>query len=872
MAGGGGAQMRGREKARRCGVRKSLLFAAAGWIALAPAAAVGAGSAPATAPGLRPDATPEEIYRALFGAASPAMAEASYPVIVAGNNQGDLLVRPGDGPEETLIHRDGLLGVLLPLLVDEKAEEVRGLRPADDRLSAADLASVGINARFDRQSLALRIEVPSQFRVPAAIALSRRSDPTRQVVTLAPAPVSGVLNVLSNVSWVERTRLGETGYDYSTVFVEGALNVLGLVLQGGLNYMDQRGRSDVQRTDVNLTYDLPGRAIRLQAGDLSSPVTALQGSPDMAGISAFRDFNLRPYETFRPAPTQEFRLDRPARVSVYVNGQFVRELRLAPGRYRLTDLPLRSAVGNDIALELRYDTGEVERVVFDAFFDFHLLKPGVSEFAFNAGFPFEFQGSDRRYDTSNPTFSGYYRRGITDSLTLGANAQLDRDIAVVGGEALIATQVGTFGLLGAWNLHEGSDGAAASLLYRWSGYGPRQPNVDIQARYAGERHFTLGSAARAPDYRYDVTARAGIDLRPTTRIQVNGSLRESWRSRSTEYASELMVMERSRYGLITGAVGYERYDRREGVVGRLTFTMPLGPGLASGSYDSGQRAGRVQFYKTPQPGMGGFGYDVGYTRQNGSQELAGGAVYNANRFEARVEQRIGSQADGAFGDEARTSASFGTALVYAGGHAALSRPVFDSFAMVNTTAEARRFQIAVDPQGQFGGTTRRYAAKSSSLGAAVTPDLSAYLVRSLAVDAPDAPAGVSVGGEVFALLPTFRSGYYLEVGSARNMSLVGRLVDPAGAPLALVAGYVVRDGGERLPIFTNAGGRLYIEGVEPGETVTLEFEGSAPLKAVIKAPDATGLVRFDEPIVAGPAANHDGRVQTPRVQAPGSGK
>ena len=141
--------------------------------------------------------------------------------------------------------------------------------------------------------------------------------------------------------------------------------------------------------------------------------------------------------------------------------------------------------------------------------------------------------------------------------------------------------------------------------------------------------------------------------------------------------------------------------------------------------------------------------------------------YTGNRFEAEIEQL---RTNGRLGQhDLRSSFSLGTALVMADGTFAISRPVSNSFAIIGVDRSASQFRIAVDPRRGFGSTNTRYGAYSDAIGPAVLPNLPAYFDRSLEIDSPDAPAGTSVGGQVFMLRPGYRSGFRLSVGNELGM-------------------------------------------------------------------------------------------------------
>ena len=184
----------------------------------------------------------------------------------------------------------------------------------------------------------------------------------------------------------------------------------------------------------------------------------------------------------------------------------------------------------------------------------------------------------------------------------------------------------------------------------------------------------------------------------------------------------------------------------------------------------------------------------------------------------------------------------------ADGQFAISRPVRNSFAIFKANKKAGDYQIAVEPRTGFGSSKTSYSAYSGALGPAVVTTITPYFNRSLQVDAPDAPAGTSLGGQVFSLNPGYRSGYSLEVGNARNVSLVGNMVDRDGDPLVFVTGLardasILDEAAEATQIFTNAKGRFFLEGVEAGRTydITVTADGQTATEAVAIPEDVTGI-------------------------------
>jgi outer membrane usher protein len=261
-------------------------------------------------------------------------------------------------------------------------------------------------------------------------------------------------------------------------------------------------------------------------------------------------------------------------------------------------------------------------------------------------------------------------------------------------------------------------------------------------------------------------------------------------------------------------------------------------------------------YRVPiAPGVGGFGYSASAERRRGTDRQSLRADYVGNRFEAAIAQRAENHFSDTARRDLRTEVTLGAALVMADGHFAIGRPVRNSFAMVAPRRAASGYRIAVEPRSGFASTTTRYSAYSDALGPAVIPDLSAYFNRALQVDAPDAPAGTSLGGQVFSVRPGHRSGYFLPVGDERNVSIVGNMVDRDGDPIAYAVGSAEElsgaGGQEPVQVFTNASGRFFIEGVEAGKSyaISLSLNGSMTQVTVAVPPDVAGIHTIAGPLV-----------------------
>jgi outer membrane usher protein len=197
--------------------------------------------------------------------------------------------------------------------------------------------------------------------------------------------------------------------------------------------------------------------------------------------------------------------------------------------------------------------------------------------------------------------------------------------------------------------------------------------------------------------------------------------------------------------------------------------------------------------------------------------IGAGASVNANYLANRAELAISHfglfERDLGASTGQRSSLRFGTALAVADGAFTVGRPIHDAFALVDAHRSLREHEILVDPSGESA------LASTGALGTALQPALSSYSDRSLVVAAPEAPIALDLGAGAFRLLPPYRAGYRLTVGSDYNVSAVGRLLTTGGDPVALLSGLATELAAperEAVPFFTNRDGRFGLTGLAPG--------------------------------------------------------
>jgi len=805
----------------------------------------------------------DEIFRRMFGQEPPPVNTNRYTVLIDGLNEGEALIDPGTGEwiESGFLERE-----VLPLLLPDAADALRPLL-AQQQVSFSSLRALSYDVSFDRRDLVLSLGIPFELRGERVVLLGRRPNST-VVDALPQADFSAFISARGGFDWIQQAPNGNGGLSGFVADIDAAVNVKGVVLEGEFRYSEDGDRR-FSRRDVRMTYDDTSSLVRYEAGDLSIGSRPYQSAPDIAGFAAYREFRIDPYTDPRPVGERGLVLERAARVDVIVNGARARTVNLPAGRYSLRDFPIVPSAINDVEFVVTYASGEVERITFPAFTTIDLLGQGTSEFAINVGVPFEDIEDVRRYDTNNFNLVGFYRKGLTGTLTAGASIEADKDILVVGGEASWASPVGSFGLTVSNNLRNpGLESGRLSLQYNYLSADPFSGmSIDGLLILTGEQYRTLDRLFDGPASRVFASGRLSKVIDDKTRIQLGGSYslssdRDDLGARSESWTASAALSRQIGPATVTGGLDWTTGGNRGSeLVGRIGLFVPLGRHAASASYVSRDNTIRADFRRSARNAVGGFGYAAGFQRSDdGDQQYIRGN-YIGNRFEAAAEQlRINSGGE----TDVRTGFAFGTALVTAGGRVALSRPVENGFVIVSNGTDVDS-KIAIERRSSPLGGDPAYAAYSDFLGPGVVPDLPAYFVRRIEAEAPDAPVGAGLGGEMFVLKPGYRAGYAVEVGTAGGtVSALGNLIFADGTPAGMLSGSVKRidDISEGSDVqtteteadgifFTNSGGRFFLEGLDPGVRyeVLIDVYGD-PQRFVLTAPeDAFGIWRLEQPIV-----------------------
>lgn len=720
-------------------------------------------------------------------------------------------------PDDELAMPAARLLVLVSAVVSPETMVLLGRAMAgQSSVGVEALMPAAIGIHYDPQKIELALQVPARLRLARSfplvpLARERFGDYEQ------PAALSAYLNIRGAIDYVERGT--ETGFAAPVVALDGAMRLKGVVLetQGAL----QPGAfgPDFQRQGSRLVYDDQKRIVRWTAGDLRTIGRGFQSSLEIAGLSVFRSYSvLQPQTIARPTGRQSFRLERASMVEISVNGRVVRRVRLEPGPYDLRDFPVTQGI-DKVSVAIQDDTGRNEVLQFDLFFDQTQLAEGLKEFGLYAGVKAPLGAAGPDY-TNEGAISGFYRQGVTERLTAGANLQADRRAAMAGAELVLSTSLGSFGAnVAGSHIRSLGTGVASILTFlrmdrgkdaSWAG-------VKLTAETWSERFGPVGTLVLRNPHAYRIggsythgfneAVYAGVDLQyakgradlPDSRIY---RALIGWRPTQALNVGAEVVYQRP----------YATSERDLALRLSLTWWLDSRASLLA-DYDTRQQTARAGYQTRRGEGVGSYHVAATLERTRENIGINAAVDYLASVAELGVGHlaTFGGAAD-APGDS-RSVLRIGSSVAFADGALSIGRPIHDSFAIITRHQSLGKATVTVNP------TPNGYTAATTMLGTATAPDLSSYSERTITIDAPLASPGVDLGRGAFRLLPPYRSGYRLMVGSDYFISLVGRLLDADGAPLALVAGDAIEQALPSRPpieLFTNRDGRFGLAGVKPG--------------------------------------------------------
>ncbi|MFQ3619717.1 MAG: hypothetical protein SNJ78_02120 [Spirochaetales bacterium] len=706
--------------------------------------------------------------------------------------------------------------------------ERMGESPRPGWMQLTGLTSLGIEASFDRQLLALNIVIPAHLRPYSKVMLSGIS-PTYGPLTDAPTPFSAYINTSSSLSLLYESYAEKTTSFPLSLSLMPVFNYKGWVVEAGVS-AQTHPEKDISFEYERLVRDLEPHFLRITLGTLGVSVQGFQSAYILEGFSLVRDPMV--FRKERVLSEEVLFLERPGIVRVYVNDQLIRTIPLEPGTHQLMNFPYVSGV-NEVRIQIQEEDLPERTIQRYVSFEGRMQPVGEYTYVIKGGIP--------RWYPDLPVVQGSILLGLMPWLTGGLNLQGNPNRQLIGIETLFALPLGIlmsdFAL--AFREYEMQDWAA-SLRYRFSFPGRKQfPMVGWGVQYRGSKFHPPADPLEAEEPpAWEISGMIAQPLPFGLNLGLSASYQIA-RFGKDQFVTSLTAFQTIRKGanlvisLSMNRVESGAFETRGSIA--VTLSSPENRSTTTFTSYPWEEQASTSVQVRPEVPEGSLVIDTTLEGFPLEEERPAAArisgSYGTRFFETILIQNVFKGSSEYLGS--RTIAQLRSALVYAEGVWGFSKPVFDSFAMVVPTAGLAQESIWVS--SSVGGELK---ATQKTPGMFL---LNSYEPVRLLIDAPEAPPGYEVGEGVRVIRPSYRSGTVIQAGTLPTRFIEGKLIRGDGTPVAFQVGklrLITRygEGGEakeEFTFFTDEEGVFQVYKLIPGEYEIYLSDRFKPLRITL---------------------------------------
>ena len=758
--------------------------------------------------------------------AAPAFAQerSIWALVINDEPKGDIeVLLAADGPwvDPAVLVAAGLL----------KVPDGRRQAFAPDTVVRVSLASLApqVTFKLDEAEIRLIISVDPALLATTELAISNPRPPGWKVSS------DNALFLNYSANW--------STDDTTAGYAELGAHFFGWLLETAAA-VDQDGAITPGLT--SLSFDQVRSRRRWVVGDTIGRSTSLGSAPVVGGFSVSTQQDLDPYYAIYPAPQIRGAVRTPSTADVYVDGRLVSSVRLPPGRFTLSDLPIETGFGNAQVI-IRDAFGRQQSINLGFYLSTQLLKQGEQDYSYVAGL--ERTVSDTKVTYERLMGTAVHNIGLTDWLSIGFQAEGAEDVLMGGaGFHTRVWRLGTFGVEGlASQAVEDGPGYAATGVYafmsnwfstemRATWIGPHfqnlfltpadvaQVSADASASTSLGRlgSLSVGWTLGGPDAIAARISQIDPDLIGRLPEALKRSLQEAFETRhDTFWRLGYNLGLTSRMQLSLNATRADRTGSSITWEGFASLTVALGGRTMASAVTSvdadGETFTSVNVQRSLPLGPG-YGYRIDADAQD--------PYRSSGIFEVQARRGIlGVRVDASQDEKTVGTVNLAGSLVTIGGEVLLSRPVDDGFALVKVP-KTRGVQVLANNQ-PVGRTGRR--------GSLFVPDLRSYLSNPIGIVQDDLPVEMRLGAISQDIAVPYRGGAVVVFEATIIRALTGRL-DVAGTAPAYGT-LTVTAGATEFSSPLNARGEFYFEDLPPGDHVGVATWSGRTCRVTIRMPD-----------------------------------
>lgn len=670
-----------------------------------------------------------------------------------------------------------------------RAGDLRSLGLTSRQLPQRDATEVALDAldavraTYDAAHQTLALQVGDAWLTPYAL-----GSPPPAVV----AATSGTGVLINYDGYVQRDPFTRASVwsEIRGFWPGGTLRQTGLVEHSAW-------RRGYRRYDTWWQHDDPARLTTWVAGDLITGSLAWTRSLRIAGLQWRRNFSLRPDLVTFPIPTLRGSAVVPSSVDVYLDGVHRMSARVPPGPFVIQEAP--GLTGDLQASVVTRDALGREQVsTVPLYIDPRRLARGLSSFSVEAGLPRDDYGVRSFSYQRHPVASVTARYGATDAVTVEAQAQAGRRLALGGAGALMA--LGQTGVVSASAAISGGRGTGT----QWSAgyqYLSRRMGIDVQMIRTTGRYRDIASLDGVPAPRASDRASVSVPLGRSRTASLAWFSQRVPRQPATRVLSASVSLPAGARGMLS--VGGFRDFARQRAHGVFAMLSVLLGGGALGSASFNQQDGQTQAWvgasRAPDY-SGGWGWQVLGGRAFSQRTVQGELQYLGRHGQiSALVQQVGRRTGTALGMTG--------ALIFMDNSVHATRRAYDAFALVSADRQA---DVPVLRESVPIGRT-------DARGYYLVPDLNGFEASRIGIDPMQLPVDMEILWTERRIAPQAGSGVLVHFPVRRYRAALVTLVDAAGKPLR--AGTTVRHVQSGVMTLVGYDGEVFVDALGPSNTL-----------------------------------------------------
>jgi outer membrane usher protein len=698
----------------------------------------------------------------------------------------DLFVNEAPSGEVTVLLEDQDVAVKASDLARTGLHDYSGTRKTLSGKEYVLLSSLApaITFQVDEAQLALRLTADPKYLPTTSLNL-QQARPQGMVYR---KDTSAFFNYsVSATDFKEVEATGEIGLSYGG-------HLLSSLVSRHADGAVTRGLTSLKLNDpVNLRQGIIGDAFATGA----SPIG---GSAFLGGIGFNKEFSLDPYFFRFPVPGLSGTVLTPSTYEVYVNDQLIRRGDLQPGRFDLANLPVSAGSGN-VRIITRDSFGRTHEIGSPFYLATRTLARGQHEYAYNIGFT-RHDVINQSFQYGTPAFLARHRVGVLDALTLGLRVEGGTNM-VSGGPSLssrLPNQLGEVELSVATSYQGGESGSAASIAYVYWG---KHLSLGSTVTTMSPRYVNVSQSAQSDRKLWDATGFIGVPIGQRASVTVQFSQGVS-RDRGTvsSVGGNWNVRLTDRWSVFSTASHTQDFSNTSTAffIGLNAILSPTVNATALFERrDKDSNAGiRIQ---RPLPAYSeGYGYLINANtdeRQRADATLQYQGPYG--RYELRSAISDGGNT---------TTVSAAGALVAVGNRVAATRPVTDSFAVIQVPGV----------EGVRGYLFNQEVGRTNRHGDLIVPNMLSYFGNNLSIEDKDIPLGHRIDSTQQILAPPLRGGVLAAFPIQRLQAITGiaRLLENGQEVIPVYGEMSITAEGKRFESPLGKKGEFYFENLPPG--------------------------------------------------------